>query len=852
MFRESDVAEDSTPLTSPGARTGMSTPALRRALIDHLLYTCTKDIADATPFDLYRALSHAVRDRLVHRWLATRHTYLADGDVKLVCYLSSEFLIGRSLGLCLVNLGLVDKVTTILKERGFELEAVLSCENDPGLGNGGLGRLAACFMDSLATLELPAMGYGIRYDYGIFKQIIKDGQQMEQRDDWLQDGSAREMPRYELSQIVNFGGRVETHTDPDGRLRAQWVDTHQVLGLPYDIYVLGHKTDTVGTLRLWSARATRDFNLALFNEGDFRRAVEQKIDSESISKVLYPNDSTDAGKVLRLQQQYFFVACSIADIMRRYKTRHRTFDDLPQRVSIQLNDTHPSIAVAELMRVLVDVENLEWDRAWDLCQRSLAYTNHTLLPEALEKWPVRMFERLLPRHLQIIYEINRRFLKIVHVQWPGDSERLQRMSLIEEGEDKQIRMAHLATVGCFSINGVAQLHTELIKTDLLKDFYELWPERFNNKTNGVTPRRWLLHANTKLSELITTRIGNAWTERHFDQIRNLRDFVGDEALLDSLWQVKRHNKQSLGRLVKELCHVELNPDSLFVVQVKRFHEYKRQLLAILQVISLYLDIKRDPGLSIVPRTYIFSGKAAAGYRTAKQHIHLINDVADIINNDPAVAGRIRVAFVPNYGVSLAQVLIPAADLSVQISLAGKEASGTGNMKFAMNGALTIGTLDGANVEIRDEVGEDNFFLFGLTAPEVKAVRKRGYHPGDYIRESWRLREVVGMLEIGFFSPNEPQRFSEIVQNLRETDPFMVCADFDAYVAAEAGAAEAYRDKRTWARKALLNIAGSARFSSDETVSQYAREIWKIRPVPVDMRRFSDPSNSFTTPPQQPK
>jgi len=839
-MKDSDAHETCSQQTEPGARTGMSTAALRRALYDHLLYTCTKDIEDATPSDVYRALSHVVRDRLIHRWLATRATYLSNADAKLVCYLSSEFLVGRSLGLCLVNLGVEDEVREIVRELGSDLDTVLDCESDPGLGNGGLGRLAACFLDSLATLELPAMGYGIRYDYGIFKQLMKDGQQVEQRDDWLQDGSAREMPRYELSQIVNFGGRVEAHTTADGRVVMQWVDTQQVIGLPYDIYVVGHQTDTVGTLRLWSARATRDFNLQLFNEGDFRRAVEQKIDSESISKVLYPNDSTDAGKLLRLQQQYFFVACSIADVIRRYKTRHTSFDDLPHRIAIQLNDTHPSIAVAELMRVLVDVENLDWDRAWDLAQRTLAYTNHTLLPEALEKWPVRMFEKLLPRHLQIIYEINRRFLKIVHVRWPNDTERLQRMSLIEEGHDKQIRMAYLATVGSFSINGVAKLHTELIQQDLLRDFYELWPERFNNKTNGVTPRRWLLNANKRLSELITTRIGSDWTLRDFKQIKRLREFAGDEALLDSLWEVKRQNKLALARLVKDRVNVELDERSMFVVQVKRIHEYKRQLLALLQVISLYIDIKRNPGLETLPRTYIFSGKAAPGYQIAKQHIHLINDVADIINNDPTVGGRIRVAFVPNYGVSLAEVLIPGADLSVQISLAGKEASGTGNMKLTMNGALTIGTLDGANIEIREEVGAENFFLFGLTAPEVKALRTEGYQPSTFIERSPCLRDVVGMLESGFFSPNDPGRYASVVHNLRSADPFMVCADFDAYVAAEAEAAHAYRDRRSWSRKALLNIAGSARFSSDETVRQYADEIWKIRSVPVDMSKFKAP------------
>jgi starch phosphorylase len=840
MTQPSPISENLSLPPAPGARTGMSTEALRRAVIEHLRYSCTKEISDATPFDLYRALSHAVRDRLIHRWLATRQAYLADGNVKMVCYLSSEFLIGRSLGLSLANLGLEDKAARIFRDRGFELASVLECENDPGLGNGGLGRLAACFMDSMATLDLPAMGYGIRYDYGIFKQQIKDGQQVEQRDDWLQDGSAREMPRYELSQLVNFGGRCESHTDPDGRFKTQWVDTQQVLGLPYDFYVLGHHTDTVGTLRLWSARATRDFNLELFNEGDFRRAVEQKIDSESISTVLYPNDSTDAGKQLRLQQQYFFVACSIGDIMRRHKIGRKAFSDLPRGVAIQLNDTHPSIAVAELMRVLVDLENLDWEVAWEITQRTLAYTNHTLLPEALEKWPVRMFEKLLPRHLQIIYEINRRFLKTVHVHWPGDTDRLQRMSLIEEGTDRQIRMAHLATVGCFSINGVAKLHTELLEKELLKDFYELWPERFNNKTNGVTPRRWLLRANHRLSELITTRIGSEWTMRNFDQIRQLKDFVHDDRLLDDLWRVKRDNKIALARLVKERLAVDLNPDSMFVMQVKRIHEYKRQLLAVMQLISLYLDIKRDPNLRIVPRSYIFSGKAAAGYKIAKQHIHLINDVAEIINEDPAVAGKIHVAFVPNYGVSLAEVLIPAADLSVQISQAGKEASGTGNMKFAMNGALTIGTLDGANIEIREEVGEDNFFLFGLTVPEVQALMLAGYNPQTYIDRSQRLRDVIGLLESGFFSPSEPGRFAAIVNSLRHHDPYMVCADFDAYVAAEAAAAQAFTDRRAWARKALLNIAGSARFSSDETVRQYASEIWNVRPIPVDVRKFSEP------------
>jgi glycogen phosphorylase len=822
---------------APPTRTSMTAPAFKRALLDHLFYTCAKNIADATSFDMYQALAHTVRDRLIHRWLDTQHAYLA-GDVKRVCYLSSEFLLGRSLGLCLVNLGLYDTADRILKERGFDLASIMAQEEDPGLGNGGLGRLAACFMDSLATLELPAVGYGIRYDFGIFEQLIEDGCQVERRDNWLQHGRVWEIPRHEHSQVVRFGGRVEAITDHTGKLRMEWVGAREVLGLPFDSFFIGHQTNTVGTLRLWSARATRDFNLALFNEGDYLRAVEDKFLSENISKVLYPNDYTEAGKLLRLQQEYFFVACSVGDMLRQYKLSHTTLNAMPDCIVIQMNDTHPAIAVAELMRLLVDHEDLDWDTAWGLTGRMVAYTNHTLLPEALEKWPVAMFEKLLPRHLQIIYEINRRFLKLVYVHWQGDEGRLRRMSLIDE-EKRQVRMAHLAVVGSFSINGVAELHTQLIKEDLLKDFYELWPERFNNKTNGVTPRRWLLHANTRLCALITTRIGSAWTARDFQQLSRLREHTEDEALLDELWQVKHENKQALVALVRDRTRVELDPKSMFVVQVKRIHEYKRQLLAIMQVISLYLKIKREPTLDIVPRSYIFAGKAAAGYQMAKLHIKLINDVADIINEDRSIGGRIKVAFIANYGVSLAEVIFPAADLSVQISLAGKEASGTGNMKFAMNGALTIGTLDGANVEIREEVGEENFFLFGMTTPEVKKLREEGYDPNAFIARSAELREVVELLDSGFLSPGDRERFRPIVRSLRGSDPFMVCADFDGYLRTEALAAETFRDQRTWSRRALRNIAGSARFSSDETVRAYARDIWAVKSVPVDTNRMGE-------------
>jgi glycogen phosphorylase len=816
-----------------GARTGMDTPVLKRAVLDHLLYTCAKDVEEASALDFYTALAHAVRDRLVHRWLATERTY-QELDVKRAYYLSSEFLVGRSLGLCLLNLGLQDAARRLMAERGFDLDTILEQEGDPGLGNGGLGRLAACFMDSLATLGLPAVGYGIRYEYGIFEQQIENGAQVERRDAWLQFGSAWEIARHDLSKTVRFYGRVETHRDEKGRLRVEWLDTHDVLGVPYDSFVVGHQNNTVNTLRLWSAKATKDFDLQLFNEGDYRRAVEQKIDSESISKVLYPTDKTPEGKILRLKQQYFFVACSIADVVKDYKERHETFHEFPERVAIQLNDTHPAIAVAELMRVLLDEELLEWEFAWSITQRTMGYTNHTLLPEALEKWPVRMFELLLPRHLQIIYEINRRFLRQVEIRWPGDGERLANLSIIEEGQEKQVRMAHLATIGAFSVNGVAQLHTELIKSHLMPEFYELFPERFNNKTNGVTPRRWMLHANPKLSEFISQRIGDSWINDNLRDLRRLRDFATDTATLDELANIKQFNKERLATLIGERAGTYVSPNSMFVVQIKRFHEYKRQLLAVMQIISLYQKLRNNPHLTFTPRTYIFAGKAAAGYAMAKLHIRLINAIADVINFDPLVKNRIKVTFIPNYSVSLAELIIPAADVSVQISLAGKEASGTGNMKFAMNGAMTLGTLDGANVEIREEVGEENFYLFGLRSPEVQALRSSGYNAADFIERSPMLREVIELIESGFFSPGEPDRFRDITESLRHHDPYMVCADFDDYVRAERQVAIDYEDQRTWTQKALLNIAGSGKFSSDETIRQYAEEIWRISPVHVNL------------------
>jgi starch phosphorylase len=808
-------------------------------VVDHLVHTCAKEVRDASALDLYQALAHTVRDRLVHRWLATQRTYV-EQDVKRVCYLSSEFLTGRSLGLCLMNMELYEAAEQLAAQRGFELGAILECEGDPGLGNGGLGRLAACFMDSLATLELPAVGYGIRYDFGMFEQKIDGGCQVEQHDNWLRLGNPWELARHEDAQTVRFGGRVDMGRDASGRLQASWVEGRAVVGLPYDSFIVGHRTDTVNTLRLWAARATRDFELQFFNEGDFRRAVEEKIDSENISKVLYPNDQSDDGRALRLKQQYFFVACSIADIIKRYKRRHASFAELPDKVAIQLNDTHPSIAVAELMRVLVDEERLDWEAAWAITESTLGYTNHTLLPEALECWPVWMFERLLPRHLQIIYEINQRFLRQVQARWPGETDRLARMSIIAEQPRKQVRMSHLATVGSHSINGVAALHTDLVKSQLLSDFYALWPERFSNKTNGVTPRRWVLHANPRLTSLVSSRIGPSWIDTpDLTRLSALLGYAEDEEFLAQLWRVKQDNKRDVIGVIKARTGVELPEQAMFVAHIKRIHEYKRQLLACLQIVSHYLALKRDPGAAAAPRAYIFAGKAAPGYAMAKLHLRLLNDVAAMIGGDPAMRGRLAVAFVPNYGVTLAQAIIPSADLSVQISTAGKEASGTSNMKFALNGALTIGTLDGANVEIRDAVGHGNFFLFGLTAAEVAARKAAGYDPRAAIEASPRLAQVLELIGSGFFSLGDRDRYAPIIDGLRWHDPYMVCADFDDYVDCEGRAAAAFQDSRDWSRRALYNIVGGSRFSSDATVRQYASEIWNIEPVKTDLGLLGD-------------
>jgi starch phosphorylase len=719
-----------------------------------------------------------------------------------------------------------------LNDLGLDLADLLSQEPDAGLGNGGLGRLAACFLDSLATLQYPAYGYGIRYEFGIFDQEIRNGYQIERPEEWLRFGNAWEIPRPEYVVPVAFYGRTEHAADADGRLRVSWVDARHVLGMPYDVPIAGYRNGTVNTLRLWRARASQELDLADFNAGDYLSAVEEKDLSESISKVLYPNDLTVMGKELRLQQQYFFVACSIHDIVTRHLKIHEGFDNFPDKVAIQLNDTHPAIAIAELMRVLVDEHGMEWSRAWEISRATFGYTNHTLMPEALEKWSVDLFGRVLPRHLEIVFELNRRFLETLREK-RVDEGAISRMSVIEEGPVKHVRMANLAVVGSHSVNGVAALHTELLKRELFRDFHALWPERINNKTNGVTPRRWLLQANPALASAITEVLGPEWIT-DADRLRGLEPLADDAGFRRLFAEVKRDNKVRLAEIVKAENGITLDLDSIFDVQVKRIHEYKRQLMAILRVAAEYLRMKEDRGYRPVPRSYLFAGKAAPGYAMAKWIIKLVNSVADVVNHDVDVQGRITVAFLRNYRVSLAERIFPAADLSEQISTAGKEASGTGNMKFALNGALTIGTLDGANVEIREEVGPENFFLFGLTVEQVTALKKRGYDPWEWYRSDRRLKGVLDAISAGTFSPEEPGLFRPVVDSLLNGgDPYLVLADFASYLACQEEVDKAYLDRERWVRMAIVNVARTGKFSSDRTIREYAAQIWGVEPVAVD-------------------
>ncbi|MBW1648519.1 MAG: glycogen/starch/alpha-glucan phosphorylase [Deltaproteobacteria bacterium] len=814
---------------------GLDAASIQLSFANHLEYSLSKDQYTATTQDMYTALALTVRDRIIERWIKTQQKYHKH-DVRRVYYLSAEYLMGRMLVSNLVNLGIYQETQKALAELDIDLEELAEMEPDMGLGNGGLGRLAACFLDSMATLALPAQGYGIRYEFGIFDQAIRNLGQVELPENWLKFGNPWEIGRPEYNFSVDYNGFVKQTHMPDGRLVTEWCDTNRVIGVAHDVPIIGYGNNTVNNLRLWSARASREFDLGYFQDGDYLKAVEEKNLSENISKVLYPNDQIYAGKELRLKQQYFFVSCSIQDIIRRYLHEHKDFSLFPEKVVIQLNDTHPSLAIAELMRLLLDRYQMGWDRAWDITQRTFAYTNHTLLAEALEKWPVSMLESLLPRHLMIIYEINRRFLRDVSTLYLNDTDRMRRMSIIEEGPEKMVRMAHLAIVGSRSVNGVAELHSRLLRRKELKDFYDMFPERFNNKTNGVTPRRWLLAANPALAGLIESRIGRKWVT-NLDELRHLESFINaknpDESFLQQWISIKRINKEVLARLTMDLTGVGVSPEAIFDVMVKRIHEYKRQLLNILNVIYCWLKLKHDSSFSFHPRVFFFGGKAAPGYARAKLIIRLICHVAEMLNRDLQTRNRIKVVFLPNYRVSLAEKIFPAADLSEQISIAGYEASGTSNMKLALNGALTVGTLDGANIEIMEAVGRENIFIFGLTNDEVAALRT-DYHPADYLAADPLLSEVFSLIQKGFFSPEERDLFHPLIEPLLREDRFMVLADFAAYHNCQRQVDERYRDRQAWTTSAILNVARMGRFSSDRTIKEYNRDIWQCTPLPILM------------------
>ena len=792
----------------------------------HLRYTLAKYDGKATPRDRYTAFAYTVRDRIVERWMETQERYHRQNE-RRVYYLSLEFLIGRLLGNNVINLKLDKECSEALKEYGLDWHALRDFEVDAGLGNGGLGRLAACFLDSMSTLDLAGMGYGLRYDFGIFRQRIVDGQQVEEPDNWLKDGYPWECARPEYAQLVHFGGHVESYDD-NGVSRLRWVGAECVQGVPYDLPVVGYN-HAVNTLRLWSAKATDEFALEEFNKGSYVEAVGRKVLAENLTKVLYPNDNTLAGKELRLRQQYFFVCCSLADILRRFREDNDDWSKLPDKAFIHLNETHPALVIPELMRVLVDELHLEWDAAWDITRRATGYTNHTILPEALEKWPVSMMERLLPRHLQIIYEINGRFLRQISGLYPGDQDRLRRMSLIDEGGERYVRMANLAIIGSSSVNGVAELHSEILKTSLFKDFHDLMPDHFHNVTNGITPRRWLLKANPALSQLITDKIGPGWITQ-LDQLKQIERYVDDPAFLDCLAKIKRSNKRILAGYVRNTLGVALDPASIFDVQVKRLHEYKRQLLLALYIIIFYNRLLSDPSYGPVPRSFIFAAKAAPGYHMAKLIIRLIHGIAGVVNANPRTRGKLSVIFLPDYRVSLAEKIMPAAEVSEQISLAGTEASGTGNMKFMMNGALTLGTFDGANVEINQEVGDDNMFLFGLRTDDVARLRP-SYCSKDYYRKDPEIRLAIDMIQRNVFSLLQPGLFDPIIRALLDyNDYYMLLADLRSYCEAQDRVDATYRDAKKWNAMSLVNIARSGRFSSDRAVMEYARDIWHINPV----------------------
>jgi starch phosphorylase len=814
-------------------RTGLSVACLKQAILDNLFYIQGKFPAVATSYDYYMALAFTVRDRLLERWLDTAQTYLNQSS-RTVCYLSAEFLLGPHLGMNLLNLGIEPQVRQAVAELGLELGELIEQEEEPGLGNGGLGRLAACYLDSLATLEIPAIGYGIRYEFGIFDQEIRQGWQVEITDKWLQMGNPWEIPRPQIGFDIKFGGRTEAYTDAQGQYRVRWLPDKVIKGVAYDTPILGYRVHTANFLRLWKAEATESFDFQAFNVGNYYGAVQAKMVSENITKVLYPNDDQWEGKKLRLEQQYFFVSCALQDMLRIYLQKSQDLTGFADKFVAQLNDTHPTIAIPELMRLLVDERGLAWEQAWHITQNTFAYTNHTLLPEALEKWPIPLFANLLPRHLEIIYEINHRFLTQVKAEVKAEANlqaELSRLSLIEENGERYVRMAYLACVGSRYINGVASLHTELLKQTVLRDFYEYCPEKFVNVTNGVSSRRWLALSNPRLTELISRTIGDLWL-RDLEQLQGLEAYAHDANFIQTWQAVKQTIKQEFAAYIQARTGVVVNPTSLFDIQVKRFHEYKRQHLNVLHIITLYHQLRHNPDLAMTPRTFVFAGKAAPGYRMAKLMIKLITAVAAVVNQDPVVGERLKVVFLPDFNVKNAQRIYPGADLSEQISLAGTEASGTGNMKFALNGALTIGTLDGANIEIQQAVGAENFFAFGLTAAQVLELKSHGYRPQTYLQQQPELQAVIDLIASGHFSDGDPHLFHPLLDALLSTDHYLLFADYAAYLEAQAKVSQAFQDPHQWHQKSILNVARMGRFSSDRAVQEYCKKIWQVQPVKI--------------------
>ncbi len=824
VLSQKNRAGDSLP-TLP---TPSTVNAIKENIIHHLMSFQGRDPERSGAPDVYKALAYTMRDLMVQKWISTQKTFYAK-EKKRVYYLSLEFLIGRSLGSSMINLGILEDVKQAVEELGFEMSEIRNQEEDAALGNGGLGRLAACFMDSIATLKIPAYGYGIRYEYGLFFQQLIDGYQVEGPDNWLRNGTPWEFERQMPIFKIQFFGNVTGYMDEKGRYRAKWVNTKDVMAKASDIMVPGYKNDHVINMRLWSAHASRELDLTDFGRGDYIKAVESKVSSETISKVLYPPDHNYAGQELRLKQQYFFVAATFQDIMRRYKKKHDSFARFADLVAVQLNDTHPAIAIPELMRMLLDIEGLGWEEAWAICVNTFGFTNHTLMPEALERWTVDMMDRVLPRHMQIIYEINKRFLDEVAQRYPGNEKRLRDLSIIEEGPVKMVRMAHLAIIGSHSVNGVAELHSELLKSRVFPGFHDFFPGRFNSKTNGITPRRWLLDINSELAGLISSRIGAGWIT-NLDLLRGLESYTGDPEFCDAWWKIKLNNKVHLAEYIKKHCRVTVDPHSMFDIQVKRIHEYKRQLLNALHLIHLYHRIIHGEADNIAPRTAIFAGKAAPSYWRAKLIIKLITSIAEVVNKDPRVKNLLKVAFLPNYNVSQAEIIMPAADLSEQISTAGTEASGTGNMKFSLNGALTIGTLDGANIEIREEVGDENFFIFGMTAEEAEFERKNvSRTPSQVCQANEGIGNVIESIGDGSFSNGDKELFKPLVDSLmNKHDPFLLILDLESYIDCQKRVNDAFLDTATWTRKAILNVARMGKFSTDRTIKQYSEEIWGIK------------------------